>query len=137
MTLAGSMERQILDAASRFGTGDWQRVAVDAHVHLRGDVASSLKAAARNFSAAGTSVDAGAVLLTDSETVDTFRTLSRGGLPRGIHETGEAISLVSRLGAVPVPVAAGGRGGRQQDDDATADERRGEAERQGPALQAP
>jgi len=107
MTLAGSMAVQALEAASRFGTGDWQRVAVDAHVHLRGDVALSLQAAAGNFAVAGNGVDAGAVLLTDSETVDTFRTLYSQGLPHGIYETGEAISLVSRLGAVPVLLVAG------------------------------
>ncbi|MBB5716871.1 hypothetical protein [Sphingomonas aerophila] len=105
MTLADIMAGQTVEATSPSGTSGRRRVAVDAHVHLRGDVTMNLRVAADNFATAGS--DVGAVLLTDSEAVDTFETLYSAGLPHGICETGEAISLMSQLGIRPVLLVAG------------------------------
>ncbi len=85
----------------------WQRVAVDAHVHLQGDVVRTMHSAARNFSAAGPPPDAGAMLLTEIDGCDVFAALQRGIPGVSTDGTGEAISLLVRSVELPVLVVAG------------------------------
>ena len=89
------------------GISGWRRLAVDAHVHLRGDPFAGLDAATRNFAALGREVDAGAVLLTESEGSNSFDTLRRTGSSQAIDNVGEPISLVWQGGAIPLLIVSG------------------------------
>lgn len=107
MGLAQTATGASLHGSRIMGVADWRRLAVDAHVHLRGDVESCLMNAARNFAGAGDQVDAGVILLTESDGDDTFGDLCRGAAQVRVKPTGEGISLLSQLGDLPVLLVAG------------------------------